>query len=298
MFPEDLKISVHKEEEVFEMKKEYPYVIRKIAPFLGPGVVAPWHWHRELELVVIKTGMAEYYTLDKKVVLHKGEGVFINGNVLHQVTAPKASAQLQYHVHMFHKDFIAPPKSLIDTKYLSPFLQCNEISIVHLRQENPEQSFILEQLEHLSQLEEEGNVGYELVSRNIISEIMLELFKAQADVIQNSGGVSPESESRLKPMLLFIQEHYMDSISLREIAEAAHIGERECLRCFQKMLHISPFNYLQAYRVQAACGLLRFTTDSIMTIAMKTGFSSGSYFGKTFRKHMNCTPNEYRKRGT
>ncbi|WP_334294008.1 helix-turn-helix domain-containing protein [Faecalicatena orotica] len=30
-------------------------------------------------------------------------------------------------------------------------------------------------------------------------------------------------------------------------------------------------------------------------MAMKTGFSSGSYFGKIFRRHMNCTPKEYRK---
>lgn len=297
MFLEELKISSHKEEDIFEMKTEYPYVIRNVTSSLGQSFQVSWHWHQELEFVVLQKGIVEYYALDKKVILRAGEGVFVNGNVLHQITAPDLKSIIEYKVHMFQKDFIAPAKSLIDTKYISPLLQCNQITLIHLKKEDPKQAFILNRLEQLSALEAKGETGYELQSRNIVSEVMLELFKMQEDVINSSESLSFERESRLKIMLLFIQEHYMENIALKEIAAAAHIGERECLRCFQKMLHMSPFQYLQSYRVQTACGLLRFTADSIMDIAMKTGFSSSSYFGKTFRKYMNCTPNEFRKKG-
>lgn len=297
MLLEDLKTSSHKEEEVFEMKKEYPYVIRNVTSSLGQLFHVSWHWHQELEFVVLKNGVVEYLTLDKKVVLQAGEGVFVNGNILHQIIAPVSESIIEYDVHMFQKDFVAPPKSLIDAKYISPLLQCNEITLIHLKKEDSKQALILNWLEQLTLLDAEGKTGYELESRNIVSKVMLELFKMQEDVIQQAESLSFERESRLKTMLLFIQEHYMENISLKDIAATAHIGERECLRCFQKMLHITPFHYLQSYRVQAACGLLHFTSDSIMEIAMKTGFSSSSYFGKTFRKYMNCTPNEFRKKG-
>lgn len=297
MFLEELKMGDHKEEEIFEMKAEYPYVIRRITPTLGRTYLVPWHWHQEMEFVMLRQGILDYATLDKKVRIGPGEGLFVNANVLHQLETPKPMTPIRYEVHMFPKEFIAPAKSLIDTKYLTPLLLCSRITLVALKKENPLQKKILDKLEQLTRLEEEGGFGCEVQSRNLTAEMILDLFSDQKDVLMASQGLSYNSESRLKAMLLFIQEHYHEDISLKDIADAALISERECLRCFQKMLHTTPFAYLQSYRVQVACGLLSFTTDSIMTIAMKTGFSSSSYFGKTFRRYMNCTPNEYRKTG-
>ena len=295
MFLEEIKMSDHKEEEIFEMKAEYPYVIRKIAPSLGRTYLVPWHWHQELEFVVVHQGVLEYFTPDKKVCVHPGEGLFVNTNVLHQLSTPEPMTPIKYDVHMFPREFIAPQKSLIDTKYLTPLLQCSRITVVDLQRKNPIRKRILDKLEQLAEWERAGVFGYEIQSRNLSAELMLDLFEDQKEYIYTESEPSFNSESRLKSMLLFIQEHYAEELSLKDIADAAHISERECLRCFQKMLRITPFAYLKSYRVQVACGLLSFTSDSIMTIAMKTGFSSSSYFGKTFRRHMNCTPNEYRK---
>lgn len=296
MFPGELKMTAHKEEEIFEMKKEYPYVIRRIAVTWGRPILVSWHWHQELEFILLKKGVLEYLTPDKKVILKAGDGVFVNGNVLHQILVPDPASEIHYEVHMFLKEFVAQAKSLIDTRYISPLLNCNQITVLALQRKKPEHARILGELEQLSKMETKGGFGYEVQSRNLMSLIMLELSQDRAEVISGIQSQSYGSEMRLKSMLLYIQEHYMDNISLCDISGAAHIGERECLRCFRKRLHITPFTYLQSYRVQAACGLLRYTSDNVMAVAMKTGFSSSSYFGKTFRKHMGCTPNEYRKR--
>lgn len=295
MFLEELKMTSHKEEEIFEMKQEYPYVIRRITPLAGRSLLVPWHWHQEPEFITVKEGVLEYVTLDKRVFIRQGEGVFVNANVLHQLFTPSPDVPIYYDVHMFQREFAAPAKSLIDTKYLAPLLQCEAVTLVHLGPDSPLQNSILDKLERLARWEKEEAFGYELKSRNLLSELLLELFEDQKENILKEQEPCFYSESRLKTMLIYIQEHYMENISLEDIAGAAHIGERECLRCFQKMLHITPVAYLNSYRVQVACGLLRFTGDSIVEIAMKTGFSSGSYFGKIFRRHMNCTPKEYRK---
>ena len=46
-----------------------------------------------------------------------------------------------------------------------------------------------------------------------------------------------ENEMRLRKMLLYIQEYYGEHLSLADLAKAANIGERECLRCFGKVFH-------------------------------------------------------------
>ena len=87
-----------------------------------------------------------------------------------------------------------------------------------------------------------------------------------------------ENEMRLRKMLLYIQEYYGEHLSLADLAKAANIGERECLRCFQKTLHTSPFRYLQEYRIQAASNRLKNSELKIVDIALQCGFSSAKYF--------------------
>lgn len=57
----------------------------------------------------------------------------------------------------------------------------------------------------------------------------------------------------------------------------------------------TPFDYLLKYRISKSLDALTNTTDSISAIALNCGFSSISYYGKIFKKYMNCTPSEYRK---
>ena len=88
-------------------------------------------------------------------------------------------------------------------------------------------------------------------------------------------------------------------ISLSDIAGTADIGERECLRCFQKTIQLSPIQYLLKYRImQGAEMLLCCPESSISDIALSCGFDSPSNFAATFKRFYNRTPREYRKTET
>ena len=60
MRPEEIQITGNKQEEIFEMKAEYPYIMRQIYTRAGKTLVAPWHWHEELELVLVRYGVVNY----------------------------------------------------------------------------------------------------------------------------------------------------------------------------------------------------------------------------------------------
>ncbi|WP_279373122.1 helix-turn-helix domain-containing protein [Clostridium arbusti] len=59
---------------------------------------------------------------------------------------------------------------------------------------------------------------------------------------------------------------------------------------------MTPFDYLIEYRISKASELLLKSKEPISNIAFDVGFNGISYFGKVFRKYMNCTPSEYRKK--
>ena len=140
--------------------------------------------------------------------------------------------------------------------------------------------------------------GFEFTVRDMLSHICLFLygeFKPQADPENTPLN---QDNLRIRKMLEYIDNHFSEDISLADIAKAADISERECLRCFQKTIQFSPIQYLLKYRVmQGAEMLLRNPTDSISEIATLCGFDSPSNFSKTFKRFYNCTPREYRNRG-
>ena len=97
-----------------------------------------------------------------------------------------------------------------------------------------------------------------------------------------------------KSMMLFIQDHYMEKISLEEIAAAGNVGKTLCSKLFKKYASKTPGEYLIYYRIQKSIELLTNTELSITEISYATGFASASHYTKTFHKMMGCTPLKFR----
>ena len=57
---------------------------------------------------------------------------------------------------------------------------------------------------------------------------------------------------------------------------------------------VSFVEYLNLVRLSKAKTLMQTTAKSIGEIAFEVGFSSVSYFIKTFKAHNGCSPNQYR----
>lgn len=295
MFPEEVTLTTANREDVFDIEAEYPFCLREVITREGKNTVVTWHWHEELEFVYVLEGEVEYRASGKSILLKEKESLFVNRNVMHQVVVPKPAHQARYLVFMFRKDFLAEEGSRLERAYVQPVLYKEKLQIVVMRNENNSRS-IPEQLNKIAKLCQTRPFGYDMKVRNCLAELWLDFFcllgvTADTEVLR-----STEKEERLKKMLNRIQQDYGKTFSLRSIAEAAQVSERECLRCFREELNTTPFTYLNEYRLQMACVFLDNTSDTILSISEKCGFSSAGYFGKVFRREIGCTPREYRER--
>lgn len=254
--------------------------------------IVPWHWHEEVELFYIEDGILEYNFPNGKLIFSKGSGGFVNSNLIHQ-TKCHASNTLQY-LHIFNTSLIGgSPGSRIERKFIFPVINAPQIDIVPLSPDIPEQAELLKELRASFYLNNDAP-DYEITLRNALSKIWYGFFKIIIPFL-SSQSVSNKVNDKLKAMIIYIHEHYSEKLSVKQIASAAFISERECFRIFQNYLYITPVEYLKNYRIQKACYLLVKTSESITSVGLSCGFESSSYFIKTFREKIGCTPQSYRK---
>ena len=130
--------------------------------------------------------------------------------------------------------------------------------------------------------------------REAIVEAREEIQKNRTELESDNRQDSSQEMQHLKKMIRYIQNNYMESISLKQLSETANICEREVQRSFHNIIRQSPIQYLIHYRIEKACHMLDSGEQSIIDISNSCGFSSPSYFTKTFKSIVGCTPREYR----
>lgn len=258
----------------------------------------PWHWHRQLEFCVILQGRLEVRTSHQGCVLAPGEGFFINRNVLHRVQGEGGEKPV-YVTQLVDEELLAGAEgSVFARKYVEPVLTCRQLELLPLRLLSTNQRRIIEHIRASYEAVDAETEGYEIIARNELSAAWLLLMRELPPAVRDGQADEDQTEVRVKKMMLYIQEHYAERVTLDEIAMAASISTRECLRHFRQRLHTTPVRYLIDCRLDAAARRLLTTGQSVTDIAADCGFASGSYFTKLFRERFRMTPMAYRKKRT
>ena len=94
----------------------------------------------------------------------------------------------------------------------------------------------------------------------------------------------------------FIDEHYMENITVNDIAAALGLSRSYFSKLIKKMTLKSPQEYLLAYRINKSCELLRTTDLSIGEIALLVGYSNQFHFSRAFKNYMQQSPSEWKKK--
>jgi AraC-like DNA-binding protein/anti-sigma regulatory factor (Ser/Thr protein kinase) len=99
----------------------------------------------------------------------------------------------------------------------------------------------------------------------------------------------------VKRTVAYFQQNYHRPLSRKEVAQAIGMSENYLSQIFRQELGISPWEYLNRYRIKLARELLSQTADSITSITLQVGFDDPSYFGRVFHKITGLSPRAYRE---
>ncbi|MCI9548361.1 MAG: AraC family transcriptional regulator [Oscillospiraceae bacterium] len=111
-------------------------------------------------------------------------------------------------------------------------------------------------------------------------------------VVESAADVSFRITPDIGRATNYIMEHIQEELSMEELAQTALLSVSRFKQKFKLQLGISPRNFINLRKVEAAKRLLQ-EGHSVTQVAMDLGFSSSNYFSSVFRRYTSYSPSQY-----
>lgn len=132
---------------------------------------------------------------------------------------------------------------------------------------------------------------------DILSEkaILIELFKLFLDQVPYQKLMPQSPDHFIVRINDYIEKNLQKMITLKDMADIAHLHPNYFISYFKKSFSVSPLEYVNAVRLDKAAQLLVENPGiSIEQAAYSVGFNDYRYFGRSFKKRYGLTPSAYR----
>jgi AraC-like DNA-binding protein/tetratricopeptide (TPR) repeat protein len=93
-----------------------------------------------------------------------------------------------------------------------------------------------------------------------------------------------------------IESRFQEAGTIEELLAEIPASRRNLARRFKAATGLTPIEYLQRTRIEAAKGLLEQTDQSILEVMLHTGYNDLKTFRQLFRKTTGMTPTAYREK--
>lgn len=97
-----------------------------------------------------------------------------------------------------------------------------------------------------------------------------------------------------KSAMSYLFAHYFEDISIPEVADYCHVDQSYLNRIFKKQYGLTLKRALILIRLNQAIQHLLYSPLSITDIVYEVGFHSQTVFDRSFKRHFNMTPTEFR----
>ena len=104
-----------------------------------------------------------------------------------------------------------------------------------------------------------------------------------------------EKQGNIGKIKEYLDQNYQRHISLDYLADKFYINKFYLSELFKEQFGVSVMDYLISVRITEAKKLLRFTNQTMDSIAVSVGINGAAYFSRLFKKVEGLSPNEYRR---
>ncbi|MBY0051615.1 helix-turn-helix transcriptional regulator [Brevibacillus agri] len=214
------------------------------------------------------------YDLQPGTVLHAAPGMMMNSRVI-------GESELEYY-RVFYRWDESGGKSDAEA--------CN----VHFMLEPGVNPRLLELLIMLQQnAQAQGGIG-KLRLKELFLSIM---YQVLVSCKHRERGSSP-SQRVIDEAVAYIHGHYMNPLTLDELAELHAMSPKRFSYFFHKYTGFRPIDYVIHYRMERASELLKAGDYPISDIAVSVGYANPLYFSRVFKKKFGMSPTAYKDMAT
>lgn len=274
--------------ETFDYAEDEPFVLFNISAASYQSERLQGHWHQELEILYLISGSSLHYIDGSCYQAGPGQLLVTNMESVHNII-PLPCADTD--------EKLAAVILMIHPQYLeSVFPGIHNLYFRHdALQAHPEAAEIMWQLSRYADRTEHRPYDH-LYAQGLILQLLYYLF---------DGGYAPrdtalsiniqKNAERLKGVLQYVADHYREPVTQAEVAQRFYFNRDYFSRYFKKSTGISFSKYLQGYRLQKAKNDLLTSSDSILHIALRNGFTDDRRLINAFKERYGITPLQFRK---
>ncbi len=252
------------------------------------------HWHEELEILFIEKGRGKFKVDLDCYELKEGDILIVKPSALHSMhqieNTPCEWSTIVFNLNMLNS-------SITDgclIKYFAPILN-NEHQLPSLIiSDSKGYNEIAGSIKELLNCYNSKNIAFELRLKSQLFYFFSLLYENDLVLMKPSSPLTNETTKKIKIILNYIHENYMNELLMRDIANVCHFSEYYFMKFFKRHLGVTCTEYINAYRLHVASNLLNTTDTPITEISLETGFNSVSYFSKLFKEKFKVTPKEFK----
>jgi AraC-like DNA-binding protein len=111
-----------------------------------------------------------------------------------------------------------------------------------------------------------------------------------------SNASPPNAEARVTGAVRMIDRHPASPWTLGSLAQEARLSRYHFLRTFDRLVGVTPHQYVLRARLRDAALRLARDSGSILDVALDCGFGDVSNFNRAFRGEFGVSPTAYRQR--
>jgi len=257
----------------------------------------PWHFHPDMELVLITKGFGKRFVGDNISPFQEGDLVLLGSNLPHVWINDPAFYSDQ--PGLISESIVIQ----LDTGYFSP------------------ESLTFPELQFMKQLIGLSRFGVSIEGKNNREEIislmhalpglnktdgLSKLFLLLAEISKNDrltplagagyiNSILPTGDRKLRNVYEYVMNHYLQPINLTRVAEVANMNPSAFCRYFRQKTGKTFTVFINNLRAGYAGKLLSDPSMNIAEICYESGFQSISNFNKQFKKHYGVSPGEFRE---
>lgn len=157
-------------------------------------------------------------------------------------------------------------------------------------------SRIPELIDAIHATQSESQTHSELYSHRLLTDLVCTIIQICESRERPTPVGASGSDLRIKLVQLreYIRTHFAEELSLDSLADRSYISKYHLVREYRKEFGTTILSDITNCRLSHAKSLLRYSTDSVESIASQCGFATAGYFIKVFRRHEKMTPGQYR----
>jgi len=255
------------------------------------------HQHVDFsELVIVLNGNATHVVNTEEYFIKKGNAFVINGSTPHAYKDPHDFKICNI---MFRPEMLASigPDLKKSNGYQALFVL--EPYYRNIHSYPGKLALPIPSLEYVESLiavmieEYHGKLqGYQTMLLSRFTELVVYLSR-HYDTQEK--GIEGNHLMHLANAISYMEDHYLEPLTLEAIAGKSNISVRHLNRIFRSHYQMTPITYMLTLRLERACSLLKHSSLTITQISYECGFNDSNYFTRQFRKAYGVSPKVYRQ---